>query len=245
MKRKQRLDVAVVESGQAESRQKAQALILAGRVRVAGETVRDAARPVTDASLVEVTEGPRYVSRGGEKLAPILDRFEVDPAGRVAVDLGASTGGFTDVLLQRGAARVYAVDVGRGLIHERLRTDPRVILMERTNARELTPGAFPEPVSLAVADLSFINLEKVLGAVRPALPEAEVVALFKPQFQVGRGDVGKGGIVRDLVAVERAVMSFQAWASANGYRVAGRAASPLPGADGNQELFLHLVPVAP
>lgn len=244
MKRGQRLDLAVVAGGHAESRQKAQALIMAGRVRVAGETVRDAARGVVDPAAIEVSPGSRYVSRGGDKLAPVLDRFGVDPAGRVCADLGASTGGFTDVLLQRGAARVYAVDVGRGLIHERLRTDARVVLMERTNARHLEPGAFPEPVSLVVADLSFINLEKVLGAVRAAVPLAEVVALFKPQFQVGRRDVGKGGIVRDPVSVERALMSFQAWATAVGYRVAARAASPLPGADGNQEVFVHLLPVA-
>ena len=234
--------MALVESGLVESRQKAQALILAGRVRVAGETVRDAARPVADPAAIALEPGPTYVSRGGGKLAPALDAFALSPAGLVCADLGASTGGFTDVLLRRGATRVYAVDVGRGLIHERLRQDPRVVLMERVNARDLSAASFPEPVRLVTADLSFIGLEKVLPAVAAAAPGAPVVALFKPQFQVGRDQVGKGGVVRDRAAVEAALDRFAARAAESGYRLAGRADSELRGADGNQELLLHLEP---
>jgi 23S rRNA (cytidine1920-2'-O)/16S rRNA (cytidine1409-2'-O)-methyltransferase len=235
-----RLDRALAEAGLVESRQKAQALILAGRVRVDGETVRRADRDVRAGERVELEEGPRYVSRGGEKLAPALDAFGVSPADRVCADIGASTGGFTDVLLQRGALRVYAVDVGRGLIHWKLRHDSRVVLMERTNARELE--AFPEPISLAVVDVSFIGLEKVLPALWRAAPAAEVVALFKPQFQVARGAIGKGGIVRDAAAVEAAKAAFRAWCPQHGYRVLAEAPSALPGAEGNQEFFFHLVP---
>jgi 23S rRNA (cytidine1920-2'-O)/16S rRNA (cytidine1409-2'-O)-methyltransferase len=238
--RRTRVDVALVEAGLVESRQKAQALILAGKVKVGGETVREPARPVLPGA-VELVAGPRYVSRGGEKLAPALDAFGVDPAGRVAADLGASTGGFTDVLLQRGAVRVYAVDVGRGLIHERLRGDPRVVLMERVNARLLEP--FPEPVTLLTADLSFIGLEKVLPAVRRAAPALEAaVVLFKPQFEVGPGEVGKGGVVRDPAHVERALAGFATWCEANGWRLVGRFPSPIAGPAGNREILLHLVP---
>jgi 23S rRNA (cytidine1920-2'-O)/16S rRNA (cytidine1409-2'-O)-methyltransferase len=237
---RKRVDVALVEAGLVESRQKAQALILAGKVRVAGETVREPARTVAVGSI-ELVESPRYVSRGGEKLAPALDAFGVDPAGRVCADLGASTGGFTDVLLQRGAARVYAVDVGRGLIHERLRKDPRVVLMERVNARDLPP--FPEPVTLVTADLSFIGLEKVLPRLRRAAPDLrDLVALFKPQFEVGPAEVGRGGVVREPEVVERALARFVAWAVAEGWRVRNRLASPVKGPAGNQEVFLHLVP---
>ena len=233
-----RLDVLVAQSGLAESRQRAQALILAGKVRVAGETVRTPGRAVDEDARIEVDSEPGYASRGALKLAPALDRFHVDPAGRVCADIGASTGGFTDVLLRRGAARVYAVDVGRGLLHWRLRQDPRVVLMERTNARDLE--SFPEPVTLAVVDVSFIGLEKVLPAIRRAAPEAEVVALFKPQFEVGRSDVGKGGIVRDEAAVQRALASFHEWAPAGGYGVVAEAPSEVRGADGNREIFVHL-----
>jgi 23S rRNA (cytidine1920-2'-O)/16S rRNA (cytidine1409-2'-O)-methyltransferase len=236
------LDVVLVESGLVESRQKAQALVMAGKVRVAGETVREPSRTVADRAAVELVEPVRYVSRGGEKLAPALEAFAVDPAGRVCADIGASTGGFTDVLLQRGARLVYAVDVGRGLIHERLRADPRVVLMERTNARDLE--SFPEPVDLVVIDVSFIGLEKVLPAIRRAAAQAEVVALFKPQFEVGRSEVGRGGVVRDRAAVEASLARFQAWCSANGYRVAGRVESAIRGAEGNQELFFHILPEA-
>ncbi len=235
-----RLDILVARSGLAESRERAQALIIAGKVRVAGETVRRPDRSVSDDAAISVEEGPAYASRGALKLAPALSTFGVDPAGQVCADIGASTGGFTDVLLRRGAAKVYAIDVGRGLLHWRLRQDPRVVVIERVNAREM--DSFPETVSLIVIDVSFIGLEKVLPSMRKAAPEAEVVALFKPQFQVRRSDVGKGGVVRDLGAIEAALDAFRAWCVGNGYAVRGVARSELRGTDGNQEIFLDLVP---
>jgi 23S rRNA (cytidine1920-2'-O)/16S rRNA (cytidine1409-2'-O)-methyltransferase len=235
-----RLDVLVTRSGLAESRERAQALILAGKVRVAGETVRRPDRTVSDDAAISVEPGPDYASRGALKLAPALDTFGVDPSGRICADIGASTGGFTDVLLRRGAARVYAIDVGRGLLHWRLRQDPRVVVIERLNARELE--SFPEPVALAVVDVSFIGLEKVLPALRRAAPQAEVVALFKPQFQVARGEVGKGGIVRDSDAVDAALQRFREWCAGNGYAVRAEAPSALPGAEGNREIFVYLLP---
>jgi 23S rRNA (cytidine1920-2'-O)/16S rRNA (cytidine1409-2'-O)-methyltransferase len=230
----------VARSGLVESRERAQALILAGKVRVAGETVRRPDRSVSDSASISVEAGPEYASRGALKLAPALDRFGVDPSGLTCADIGASTGGFTDVLLRRGAARVYAVDVGRGLIHWRLRQDPRVSVIERVNARDLE--SFPEPVSLIVVDVSFIGLEKVLPALLRAAPRAEVVALFKPQFQVGRSEVGKGGIVRDPGTIEAALARFRGWCASNGYLVRAESPSELMGAEGNREIFVDLVP---
>ncbi|HET9781969.1 MAG TPA: TlyA family RNA methyltransferase [Candidatus Dormibacteraeota bacterium] len=235
-----RLDVLVAKSGLAESRERAQALILAGKVRVAGETVRRPDRTVSDDALIAVDAEPSYASRGALKLAPALDHFGVDPAGRVCADIGASTGGFTDVLLRRGAARVYAIDVGRGLLHWRVRQDPRVVVMERVNARELE--SLPEPVALVVIDVSFIGLDKILPAVRRVAPDAELVTLFKPQFEVGRSEVGKGGIVRNEAAVESALARFREWCAANHYAVIAEAPSQIAGAEGNQEFFLHLRP---
>ncbi|HYM96269.1 MAG TPA: TlyA family RNA methyltransferase [Candidatus Sulfotelmatobacter sp.] len=235
-----RLDVLVTQAGLAESRERAQALILAGKVRVAGETVRRPDRSVKEGASISVESGPDYASRGALKLAPALDRFGVDPEDRVCADIGASTGGFTDILLRRGAAKVYAIDVGRGLLHWRIRQDPRVVVVERVNARDL--GPFPEPVEVVVMDLSFISLEKVLGAVLRAAPSAEVVALFKPQFEVGRSEVGKGGIVRDPATIEAALSRFRAWCAGNGYVVVAEAPSELPGAEGNREVFVHLRP---
>jgi 23S rRNA (cytidine1920-2'-O)/16S rRNA (cytidine1409-2'-O)-methyltransferase len=235
-----RLDVLVTKSGLAESRERAQALILAGKVRVAGETVRRPDRSVRDDAAISVETTPDYASRGALKLAPALDSFGIDPSGLVCADVGASTGGFTDVLLRRGAARVYAVDVGRGLLHWRLRQDPRVVVIERLNARDLE--SFPERVALVVIDVSFIGLEKVLPAVRRAAPDAEVVALFKPQFQVGRNEVGKGGIVRDKDAVESSLTRFREWCTANGYAIRAESESAVTGAEGNQEIFIHLDP---
>lgn len=236
-----RLDVLVTQSGLAESRERAQALILAGKVRVAGETVRRPDRAVSQDAPISVESTPGWASRGALKLGPALDTFQVDPDGRVCADIGASTGGFTDVLLRRGAAKVYALDVGRGLLHWRLRQDPRVVVIERVNARDLE--SFPEPVSLVVVDVSFIGLEKVLPAVRTAAPTAEVVALFKPQFEVGRSEVGKGGVVRDSAAVESAVSRFRDWCAAAGYSVVAEAASEVAGTEGNREIFIHLRPV--
>ena len=231
----------LTRTGLIESRSRARALILAGKVKVSGETVRSPDRTVRDDAVVTVDESPAYASRGALKLMPALDTFRVDPSGHVCVDIGASTGGFTDVLLRRGAARVYALDVGRGLLHWRLRQDPRVVVIERVNARDLTE--FPEPVDLVVIDVSFIGLEKILPAVRKAAPRAEVVALFKPQFEVGRSEVGKGGIVRDRAAVERALVRFRDWCRENGYAVEGEAPSEVTGAEGNREIFVQLRPV--
>lgn len=233
----------MTQSGLAESRERAQALILAGKVRVAGETVRRPDRAVSEDASISVESGPDYASRGALKLMPALQRFGVDPAGKTCADIGASTGGFTDVLLRQGAVKVYALDVGRGLLHWRIRQDPRVVVIERVNAREMAP--FPEPVQLVVIDVSFISLDKVLPAVLRAAPEAEVVALFKPQFEVGRSEVGKGGIVRDQPAVEAALARFRDWCAANGYTVLATAASEVAGAGGNREIFAHLRPGRP
>lgn len=235
-----RLDVLVTKSGLAESRERAQALIIAGKVRVAGETVRRPDRSVSEDAAIAVDTEPGYASRGALKLGPALDRFGVDPAGRICADIGASTGGFTDVLLRRHAAKVYALDVGRGLLHWRLRQDPRVVVLERVNARDLEE--FLEPVSLVVIDVSFIGLEKILPAVRRAAPEGEVVALFKPQFEVGRSEVGKGGVVRSAAATAAALGRFREWCEANRYVVRNEVPSEVAGADGNREIFLHLEP---
>lgn len=233
-----RLDVLVTKSGLAESRERAQALILAGKVRVAGETVRRPDRTVSEDAAIAVDSEPAYASRGALKLAPALDRFGVNPSGRVCADIGASTGGFTDVLLRRGAARVYAIDVGRGLLHWRVRQDPRVVVLERVNARELE--SLPEPVGLVVIDVSFISLEKILPAVWRVASGADVVALFKPQFEVGRAEVGKGGIVRSEAAVQSALARFREWCVSNGYAVIADAPSEVAGSEGNQEYFFHL-----
>ena len=229
----------VTRNGLAPSRERAQALIIAGKVKVGGETVRRPDRAVREGEEVLVDAGIDYASRGALKLGPALRDLHVDPAGRVCADIGASTGGFTDVLLRAGATRVYAVDVGRGLMNWRLRQDDRVVVMDRVNARDLKP--FPEPVSLVVIDVSFIGLEKVLPAIRAAAPEAEVVALFKPQFQVGRDEVGKGGIVRDDGAIRTALDRTRQWCEANGYAVRAELPSEVAGAEGNREIFLHLV----
>src|SRR5438876_9269595 len=235
-----RLDVLVTRSGLAESRERAQALILAGKVRVAGESVRRPDRSVSEDAAISVEAGPDYASRGALKLAPALDQFDVDPSGRVCADIGASTGGFTDVLLRRGAARVYAVDVGRGLLHWRLRQDPRVVVIERVNARELE--SFSEAVTLVVIDVSFISLDRILPAVRRAAPGAEVVALFKPQFEVGRSEVGKGGIVRSPEAIAAALSRFRDSCRSIGYAVKAEAPSEVTGAEGNREIFVQLRP---
>lgn len=210
---------------------------MAGRVRVGGETVRAPDRPVAPDDRIEVAASG-YASRAAEKLAPALDAFGVNVTGRVCADIGAAAGGFTDVLLQRGAARVYAVDVGRGLLDWRLRQDPRVVVMERVNARHL--ASLPEPVSLVTVDVSFIGLAAVLPALGRAAPGAEFVVLFKPQFEVERGAVGPDGVVTDEAATAGALARFRAWCAANGFAMHGEAPSALPGARGNREVLLHL-----
>ena len=236
-----RLDKALTETGLVESRQRAQALVMAGSIRVNGVVERRPDRLVKAEDLLELDDEEAWASRGALKLLPVLEKFAIEVEGRVCADIGASTGGFTDVLLRQGAERVFAVDVGRGLINWRLRQDPRVVLLEKTNARDLE--AFPEPVSLVLIDVSFIGLEKVLPAIRRAAPAADVLALFKPQFQVERGQVGSGGIVRDRDAITAARARFEDWCHQNGYEVMGHTLAGIPGADGNQEHFYRLVPV--
>jgi 23S rRNA (cytidine1920-2'-O)/16S rRNA (cytidine1409-2'-O)-methyltransferase len=233
---KKRLDVLLVERGLAESRAQAQALVLAGRVPGYDKP----GTQVDDAAELEVEQPPPYVSRGGEKLAHALDALGVDPNGRDCLDVGASTGGFTDVLLQRGAARVIALDVGYGQLHERLRRDERVVVLERVNARQLRE--LPFAPDLVVADVSFISLRLVLP---PALALAragwEAVVLVKPQFEAGRREVGKGGVVRDVEVRRRVVRELAAAALEWGGETVGVVDSGLPGPKGNREVFLYLV----
>jgi 23S rRNA (cytidine1920-2'-O)/16S rRNA (cytidine1409-2'-O)-methyltransferase len=233
---KKRLDVLLVERGLAETRTQAQALVLAGLV--AG--YEKPGTQVDETVELDVTSPPRFVSRGGEKLANALDAFGVDPAGRDCIDVGASTGGFTDVLLQHGAARVIAVDVGYGQLHERLRRDDRVTILERTNARELRE--LPFAPALIVCDVSFISVRLALPPVLAlATPGWECVVMVKPQFEAGRGEVPRGGVVRDLEVRRRVVREVADAALAWGGETAGAVDSGLPGPKGNREVFLHLV----
>ena len=237
-----RLDVALVDRGLAPSRERARALILAGQVTIDGQVVSKAGAPVKPDARVElaVPDHP-YVGRGGLKLAGALDAFAVDPRGRRALDVGASTGGFTDVLLQRGAESVIAVDVGRGQLDWRLRRDPRVLVREGVNARLLTPDDVPHPVSLVVIDVAFISLRHILPALPPFLvPHADVVALVKPQFEAGRHEVGKHGIVSDPAVHEAVIARVTEAAVACGLTRLAMAPSAITGATGNQEFFLHL-----
>jgi 23S rRNA (cytidine1920-2'-O)/16S rRNA (cytidine1409-2'-O)-methyltransferase len=236
---KRRLDVLLVERGLADSRQRAQALILAGRVRVAGVVQTKSGNQVFDNAPLEISgdETP-YASRAGEKLAGALDDFSVNPRGLVCLDVGSSTGGFTDCLLQRGALRVYAVDVTTSQLAWKLRQDPRVILIEK-NSRYLTPADLPETAQLVTADLSFISLAKVIPALVPlAAHGAHFLLLVKPQFELERSAVGRGGIVRDPALHRRAVDHVRAAAVSAGLSFLGDRPSHLPGAEGNLEFFL-------
>ena len=233
-----------MERGLVETRNRAQALVLAGKVRVGeGDAARLDRKPgdlIAADTTLAVTEPAPYVSRGGHKLAAALDAFEIDPAGRIGLDVGASTGGFTDVLLQRGATRVYALDVGRGQLAETLRRDPRVVSMERTNARDLTAASLPEPIDIATIDVSFISLDLILGPVAATLaPRGSIVALVKPQFEAGRGRTDHG-VVRDP-AIHREVLE-QTVESARRHGLGTRAviASPITGPEGNREFLVHL-----
>jgi len=240
--KKVRIDTLVAERGLAESRTRAQALIMAGRVFVGGVRVDKPGTPIDPDAEVTVTESLPFVGRGGVKLEGALDEFGVDVSGRVAADVGSSTGGFTDCMLQRGAVRVYAIDVGRGLIDVKLRTDERVVVMEGRNVRSMTSVDLPEPVDLAVIDLSFISLEKVLASVRTLCrPGATVLALVKPQFEVGKGEVGKGGVVRDPAKHAAVMERVKAFAVSLGMEVRGECDSPITGAKGNREFWLYLV----
>ncbi len=234
-----RLDQALVAKGLVPSRQRAQAMVRAGLVRVAGEVAERPDQLVNAEVSIDLEGVKEYVSRGGDKLEAALEAFALEPSGRVCLDVGASTGGFTDVLLQRGASRVIAVDVGYGQLDFRLRQDPRVIVLERVNIRHL--DRLPVPADLAVIDVSFISLRLVLPRVRELLsPPGDVVALVKPQFEVGKGAVGKGGIVRDPDQHRQVLTELRHFAEANGYTVAGEIPSPVLGAKGNREFFLYL-----
>ncbi len=256
---KVRLDNLLVERGLAESRSKAQALVMAGSVRVGGQPAPKPGMLVDGAAALEVTAALPYASRGGYKLAHALDAFGLDPRGLRALDAGASTGGFTDVLLQRGAARVFAVDVGYGILDYRLRADPRVVAIERTNIRHLEalPAVAPDPeagrpgdqaprADCAVIDVSFISLKLVLPAVRRlTTPAAWAVALVKPQFEAGPEQVGKGGVVRDPLVHRAVLRDVLAFAAGAGLPARGLARSPITGPAGNVEFLAWLAPEGP
>lgn len=239
---KQRLDILLVEKGLAESREKAQALIMAGLVFTKDQKLTKAGHRIDITSQLSIKgKDHPYVSRGGVKLAGALDHFPVlDPNGIVAIDVGASTGGFTDVLLRRGASRVYAVDVGHGQLDWSLRNDDRVIVLERTNARYLTTKHIPEPVDMVVCDASFISLTKVLPAsLELAKPGGMLAALIKPQFEVGRGQVGKGGVVRDAELHQAVQTDIANWlTNIIGWQVIGIIESSITGPEGNREFII-------
>lgn len=244
MTRRVRLDQLLVQRELAPSRERAQALILAGAVRVSGGRADRAAEPVAEDAVVTIEGGPRFVSRGGDKLDGALVDFGLDIRGATALDVGSSTGGFTDCLLQRGAARVYAVDVGKGQLDWKLRNDPRVRVMEGVNARE--GFELPEPVDVVVADLSFISLRLALPpSFRHVRHGGAVVALVKPQFEAGREAVGRGGVVRDSGARADAVVAVAEHFARAGVGVIAVAASRVAGREGNREIFVHATKGAP
>lgn len=245
MKHTARLDVLLVERGLAASRERARALILAGQVRVNGAIESKAGHAVAaDADIALVEPDHPYVGRGGVKLAHALDAFGIDPAGRAALDVGASTGGFTDVLLRRGAVHVVALDVGHGQLDWTIRNDPRVTVIERVNARTLTADRLPDAwraFGIITMDLSFISIRQVLPAIAPLLASAgDLVALVKPQFEAGREEVGKGGLVRDAAVHARVLDEATRAADALGLTRIALTESPITGAEGNREFFLHL-----
>ena len=238
---KKRIDMLLVERGLAPSREKAQALLMAGSVLCDGQALTKPGTTVSADASITVKERLPYVGRGGVKLAHALDTLRVDVSGSVALDVGASTGGFTDCLLQRRATRVYALDVGRGQLDFTLRRDPRVVVMERVNARN--PFPLPEPVDLAVVDVSFISLRLVLPAVSMHLkPGAPLLVLVKPQFEAVRGEVGRGGVIRDTRIHARVLGRFVLWAIDQRYRLLGLVPSPILGDAGNREFFVLLSP---
>ncbi len=238
---KSRVDVALVDRGLVESRARAQALVMAGKVFAGERKINKAGETVAADQPLEVRgQDHPWVSRGGLKLAHALERFDLDPAGSVCLDIGASTGGFTDVLLQNGAARVYAVDVGHGQLAWKLRNDSRVVVLERTNARTLGAAEVPEPVDLLVCDASFIGLEVVLPApLALTKAQARLAVLVKPQFEVGKARVGKGGVVRDPALHAEVCERIGAWVNAQpGWQVEGIVESPVTGPEGNREFLL-------
>ena len=238
---KKRLDVLLVERGLAETRERAQALVLAGEVRVEGRPAEQVAARVEETAEILVKAPLPYVSRGGYKLVGALEDFGVSTSGKVCADIGASTGGFTDVLLQRGAARVYAIDVGYGQLAWKLRQDPRVVVMDRVNARYLE--RLPEPIELMVIDVSFISLELILRVAQPLLkPDGEIVALIKPQFEAGRERVERGGIVRNVETHRNVLAKIMQASLALQFTVMGLMRSPIEGTEGNVEFFIYLTP---
>jgi 23S rRNA (cytidine1920-2'-O)/16S rRNA (cytidine1409-2'-O)-methyltransferase len=240
MAAKRRLDALLVERGLVETRSRAQALVMAGRVHVDGAPVTKAGAPTAEDATVEIVRPPRFVSRGGEKLDTALAAFGVEPDGERCLDVGASTGGFTDCLLQHGAAEVVALDVGRGQLHERLRGDARVTVIDRTNARSLDCGALPYRPSLVTADVSFISLRLVLPAVLACAAEPwRALVLVKPQFEAGRADVPRG-VVRDPEVRRRVLHDFAEFATGSGWAVLGVCDSCVPGPAGNREYIVYL-----
>ena len=245
---KVRLDLLLVERGLAESRAKAQAMIMAGQVRVADQVTLKPATMVATDSVLTFDSGPRFVSRGGEKLDASLEAFAIDVRGLVCADLGSSTGGFTDCLLQRGAAKVYAIDVGKGILHWKLRNDPRVVVMEETNARYVE--SLPEPVSLVTVDASFISLKILLPVVKrwlafpvgeKAKEERSVIALIKPQFEAGKKDVARGdGVIRDPEIHKQVLQDVLSFAQKEGFQIRKLIKSPLLGPKGNAEFLVWL-----
>lgn len=235
-----RADLFLVTHGHFDTRARAQAAIQAGLVRVNGEVVRKPSQSILNGAHVEAEAEHPFVSRAALKLVAGLDAFNIDPSGRICLDVGSSTGGFTEVLLQRGAARVYAVDVGRDQLHDSLKSDLRITSLEATDARVLTRAEIPESPSLIVCDASFISLAKVLGVpLSLASDDAEVIALFKPQFEVGRDFIGKGGIVRPDAPVADALEAFARWLEGQGWQVTAHMPSPVTGGDGNLEYLVH------
>jgi 23S rRNA (cytidine1920-2'-O)/16S rRNA (cytidine1409-2'-O)-methyltransferase len=238
---KARLDILLAERGLVESRSLAQKLVMAGKVRVDGQVVLKPASQVDSSAVLQVESGPPFVSRGGEKLQAALNAFSVVVSGRVCADVGASTGGFTDCLLQSGASKVYAIDVGYGVLHWKLRSDLRVVSLERTNARYLQ--TLPEPVSLVTIDASFISLKVLLPVVRHWLTpsEGKVIALIKPQFEAGRKEASRGeGVIKDQKIHQQVVEAILGFAVTEGYRVQGLIQSPLKGPKGNIEFLVYL-----
>jgi 23S rRNA (cytidine1920-2'-O)/16S rRNA (cytidine1409-2'-O)-methyltransferase len=237
--KKQRLDLAILQKGLSVSREKARAMIMAGEVRVNGQVVDKPGSVVDMVAEIVVKSKPRFVSRGGEKLAWALETFGIAASDRICADVGASTGGFTDCLLQNGAGKVYAIDVGYGQIDYRLRRNPRVVTIERTNARYLQ--SLPEPISLVVVDVSFISLKLLLPTIKSwLLPEADVIPLIKPQFEAGRDHVGKGGVVKDREIHIRVLCEVLSFAERIGFAIHGLTTSPIKGADGNVEFLAWL-----
>lgn len=240
--KKERIDRLLVRKGVVESREQAQLLIAQGVVQVGGRSVLKSSTQVqANAALHLVDAKIPYVSRGGLKLEGALKVFDIDPSNKRVMDVGSSTGGFTDCLLQRGAAKVFAVDVGYGQLAWRLRKDPRVVCLERTNIRYLDPRSLPGPVDLVTIDVSFISLKKVLLKILEILkPGGSVLALVKPQFEVGKGEVGRGGIVKERALHERVIQDITAFAQSLGFTPLGYTTSPVPGKKGNVEYFIHL-----